>query len=189
MRPGFGQFNVDIIHYNPVCLNSLLYAMELDTAQILGILGRQPDAAVWRKRAVDRAERINRLMWDPQDGLYYDYEFVHRRVRRYPFLTTFFPLWTGLASKEQAAAVEKNLHKFEREGGLQTSTFASTFAGLRTVDDPEEPPEPWRFREVCGLHVSRATPGVLAISSQAIRRAAVGGASPFFIADDPSLWQ
>jgi len=39
----------------------------------------------------------------------------------------------------------------------KTSTFASTFAGLRTVDDPEEPPEPWRFREVCGLHVSRPT--------------------------------
>src|SRR5256714_4973758 len=34
----FGPFNIDIIHYDPVCLNSLLYLMETDTAEILGIL-------------------------------------------------------------------------------------------------------------------------------------------------------
>src|SRR5262249_38811222 len=28
----FGRFNVDVIHYNPVCLNSLLYLMEKQTA-------------------------------------------------------------------------------------------------------------------------------------------------------------
>src|SRR5262249_6768835 len=47
----FGPFNVDIIHYNPVCLNSLLYRMERDTAEILEILGHEPDAALWRSRA------------------------------------------------------------------------------------------------------------------------------------------
>ena len=31
----FGKFNVDIIHYNPVCLNSLLYVMERDSAGIM----------------------------------------------------------------------------------------------------------------------------------------------------------
>ena len=36
----FGKFNVDIIHYNPVCLNSLLYLMESQTAEILRILDR-----------------------------------------------------------------------------------------------------------------------------------------------------
>src|SRR5579872_1481700 len=121
----FGQFNVDIIHYDPVCLNSLLYMMEKDTGEILRILDRPKDAETWSKRAGDRAGRINRLMWDEKDGLYYDYEFVHKRIRHYPFLTTFFPLWTGIASKEQAAAVEKSLPRFERDGGLQTSTFES----------------------------------------------------------------
>jgi hypothetical protein len=64
-------------------------------------------------------------MWDAQDGLYYDYNFAHKTVRRYPFLTTFYPLWAGIATKEQAAAVEKNVAKFERPGGLATSTFES----------------------------------------------------------------
>jgi alpha,alpha-trehalase len=121
----FGPFNIDIIHYNPVCLNSLLYLMETQTGEILRTLGREADADVWRKRAADRAERINRLMWDAKDGLYYDYDFVHRRVRHYPFLTTFYPLWAGIATKEQAARMEKNLSLFEKVGGLQTSTYVS----------------------------------------------------------------
>ncbi|PYT15232.1 MAG: hypothetical protein DMG59_14495, partial [Acidobacteria bacterium] len=43
----------------------------------------------------------------------------------YPFLTTFYPLWAGIASREQAARVARNLPKFERPGGLQTSTYLS----------------------------------------------------------------
>lgn len=118
----FGPFNADIIHYDPVCLNSLLYLMETDTAEILRILGRAPQARVWLKRAEERRQRINRLMWDEKDGLYYDYNFERKEVRRYPFITTFHPLWVGVADKRQAARIVANLHLFERRGGLLTST-------------------------------------------------------------------
>jgi alpha,alpha-trehalase len=64
-------------------------------------------------------------MWDDHDGLYYDYSFAGRRVRRYPFVTTFYPLWAGLAGPKQAARIVANLYRFERTGGLQTSTNAS----------------------------------------------------------------
>jgi alpha,alpha-trehalase len=121
----FGPFSIDIIHYNPVCLNSLLYLMETETAEILRLLGRPADATQWEERAKQRAERVNRLMWDESDGLYYDYEFVHKRLRRYPFLTTFYPLWAGIASREQAARVVQNLSRFERPGGLVTSNNPS----------------------------------------------------------------
>jgi len=121
----FGPFNIDIIHYNPVCLNSLLYVMETETAEIMKLLGRVPDANRWMARAEQRRRRINRLMWHEHDGLYYDYNFADKRVRRYPFVTTFYPLWAGLAGRKQAARVVANLHLFERPGGLQTSTNAS----------------------------------------------------------------
>jgi len=121
----FGPFSVDIIHYNPVCLNSLLYLMEVQTAEILGTLSREADAEVWQRRAQDRASRVNRLMWDERDGLYYDYDFVHGRPRKYAFATTFYPLWAGIASPEQAARVVRNLPKFERAGGLETSQHRS----------------------------------------------------------------
>jgi len=121
----FGPFSIDIIHYDPVCLNTLLYLMELQTSEIMNTLGREGDAAVWRQRAQKRAERINELMWNETDGFYYDYDFVHGRVRHYPFLTTFYPLWAGIASANQAGRVVRNLHVFEQPGGLQTSTRKS----------------------------------------------------------------
>ncbi|MGH9666177.1 MAG: trehalase family glycosidase [Bryobacteraceae bacterium] len=121
----FGPFNLDVVHYNPVCLNSLLYLMETQTAEIERILEHPAQSAVWHKRAAERAARINHLLWDPQAGLYFDFDFVQRRLRHYPFLTTFYPLWAGLASRRQAAEVVRNLPLFERPGGLQTSTYRS----------------------------------------------------------------
>ena len=121
----FGPFSADIVQYNPVCLNSLLYVMEQDMAVILEIVGRGAEAETWRKRAEARAERVNRLMWNARDGLYYDYNLEQKRIRPYPFLTTFYPLWAGFASAEQAAHVRRNLVKFERPGGLRTSTNRS----------------------------------------------------------------
>jgi len=118
----FGPFSVDVIHYNPVCLNSLLYLMEQQTAEIFAILSRKGDASVWRKRAQERASRINQSMWNSEDGLYYDYDFIHGRIRRYPYLTSFYPLWAGIASKEQAERVAQKIRLFEQPGGLQTST-------------------------------------------------------------------
>ena len=121
----FGPFNIDIIHYNPVCLNSLLYLMETETTEIMKTLGRARDARVWAGLAAARRQKINRLMWDERDGLYYDYNFVKKQGRRYPFVTTFYPLWAGIADRRQAARVVSNLHLFERPGGLQTSTNKS----------------------------------------------------------------
>jgi len=121
----FGPFNVDIIHYDPVCLNSLLYLMETDAAEILRILGNVRQARVWTNRAQQRKRTVNRLMWDEKDGLYYDCSFTEKRLRRYPFITTFYPLWVGLADKRQAARIVANLHLFETPGGLLTSTNVS----------------------------------------------------------------
>jgi alpha,alpha-trehalase len=121
----FGPFNIDIIHYDPVCLNSLLYLMETDTGEILRIIGRAREARDWTKRAEERKQRINRLMWDEKDGLYYDYNFAKKELRRYPFVTTFYPLWVGVADQKQAARILANLKLFERPGGLLTSTYVS----------------------------------------------------------------
>ncbi len=118
----FGPFGLNVIHYNPVCLNSLLYLMEIQGAEIARILGNPADEKLWRDRAATRAERINRLLWDEKDGLYYDYDFVRRERRRYPFLAAYYPLWASIATKEKAARLERNLAMFERPGGLETST-------------------------------------------------------------------
>jgi alpha,alpha-trehalase len=53
---------------------------------------------------------------------YFDYNFQTKRRRAYEFATTFYPLWVGIARKDQAARVRANLSRFEAPGGILTST-------------------------------------------------------------------
>ncbi|HJZ74245.1 MAG TPA: trehalase family glycosidase [Vicinamibacterales bacterium] len=118
----FGPFSADIVHYTPVCLNVLLYRMEDDAARIHSILGNRASAAEWQARAQRRRTLIDQFLWDPDAGLYFDYNFETERRRRYEFATTFYPLWAGIASADQARRVVANLSKFEAPGGVLTST-------------------------------------------------------------------
>lgn len=117
----FGPFSVGIVNYNSVDLNSLLYRMEMDMSAFHSILDEPRDATVWAERAATRAAAIRQLMWDSRAGLFEDYNFTARQRLNYHFLTTFYPLWAGFATKEEAAAVAANLPLFERGGGLQSS--------------------------------------------------------------------
>jgi alpha,alpha-trehalase len=121
----FGPFNVDIIHYAPVCLNSLLFQMERDLAEVERTLGEDAAAKAWDDRAKQRRKAVDKYLWDPAAGLYFDYNFELKRRRPYEFATTFWPLWVGLASDAQAARVRTALPRFEAPGGLLTSTTVS----------------------------------------------------------------
>jgi alpha,alpha-trehalase len=118
----WGPYGGRTHHYAPVCLNSLLYKTEKDLEQIASILGRSEDATRWRSAALKRQQAMQTLMWDQQRGMFFDYDVQARKRSTYEFGTTFYPLWVGLASKMQAAAVLRGLPKFERPGGIMTST-------------------------------------------------------------------
>src|SRR5204863_2977076 len=84
----FGPFSAAIVDYAPVCLNVLLYRMEQDAARIHTVLGEASAAAEWRARAHKRQQLVDRYLWDPAAGLYFDYNFETGRPRPYPFATT-----------------------------------------------------------------------------------------------------
>jgi alpha,alpha-trehalase len=117
----FGPFSADTHHYAPVCLNSLLYKTEKDLASMSEMLGRQADASKWNQKAAERRAKIDKYFWDENTGLYFDYDFTTHTRSTYKYATTFYPLWVGLASKEQARAVVRNLSFFEQPGGIAMS--------------------------------------------------------------------
>jgi len=117
----FGPYSAQTHHYAPVCLNSLLYKTEKDLEHISLLLGKSDDAAKWKQRAQLRKQRINQFLWDSKRGLFFDYNFETRRRSGYEYATTLYPLWAGLANREQALAVRTHLGIFERAGGLAMS--------------------------------------------------------------------
>jgi alpha,alpha-trehalase len=117
----FGPYGVATHHYAPVCLNSLLYKAEEDLARMADMLGKKKESAEWHERAKKRKDAINKYLWNAKAGMFFDWDFTKNEQSTYEYVTAFLPLWTGLATKEQAAAVVKNVGIFERPGGLMMS--------------------------------------------------------------------
>src|SRR3954465_5424660 len=108
----FGVFGSATHHYAPVCLNSLLYKTEKDLEQISRWLGRNADATTWSKRAEQRKNLITKYLWNGEQGLFFDFNFMTKQMSNYKYASTFYPLWVGLATPEQAKAVAGNLKVF-----------------------------------------------------------------------------
>src|SRR5579871_5795480 len=118
----FGPFGAATHHYAPVCLNSLLYKTEKDLEQISLWLGHADDAKKWNQRAEARKKLITRYLWNDEQGLFFDFNFVTKKMSSYKYASTFYPLWAGLATPAQAKAVAGNVKVFEQPGGLPMST-------------------------------------------------------------------
>jgi alpha,alpha-trehalase len=118
MTPRFAR---KALNYLPVDLNSLLYKYETDFARAATILGDQEAARNWQKQADQRRDTMNELMWSPSRDFYYDYDFVRQRRSSVSSLAGFYPMWAGMVTKEEAAALVRTLKKFEEKGGLATT--------------------------------------------------------------------
>jgi alpha,alpha-trehalase len=121
----FGPFSGSTHHYAAVGLNSLLYKYETDLASFATLLHETESAKQWRKQAEARRVAINKYLWNPGKGMFFDYDFTTGKQSTYVYATIFYPLWTGLATKEQAALVASHLGLLNRPGGLASSTYAS----------------------------------------------------------------
>lgn len=133
-----------------VDLNSLLYKYEVDLADVIerefGGALVLPDGSVetsswWFSKASNRKELVNRFLWDPDHGMFFDYDLKKRERVVYVSATTFYPLWAGLATPLQARSlVEKALPLLEKPGGIVSSTEDS-----RGPITPEHPLRQWDY--------------------------------------------
>ncbi|HVX05057.1 MAG TPA: trehalase family glycosidase [Rhodanobacteraceae bacterium] len=118
----FGPWGGSTHHFAGVGLNSLLYRYERDLEGFAEQLGKTTDAGRWAKAAEARRDAMNKYLWHAEQGRYMDYDFVAGKASTDPYLTMFYPLWAGAASKQQAAALTRQLKLFEHKGGLAMST-------------------------------------------------------------------
>ena len=117
----FGPFGSSTEDYAPVCLNSLLYKIERDLSVLATDLKKPRESNHWKQLAEHRKQLINRYMWDSKNGLFVDYNLRRHQRSNVVYASTFYPLWTGLATPAQASAVRRYLSKLEYPGGLAMS--------------------------------------------------------------------
>ncbi len=118
-----GPFGADITECVSLSLNSLLYQMEQDFFEIYNFLDQVDEAKKWQEKAQERAQLISHYMWDHATGYFFSYNFQRNTIRPYVYATTFYPLFTGLATPSQAERILSNLPTFETGGGILTSAY------------------------------------------------------------------
>jgi alpha,alpha-trehalase len=121
----FQPFSGSTHHYAAVCLNALLYKYERDLADFAEMLGDTDAAGNWKKEAEERRAAFDKYLWNSSKGMYFDYDVTTGKQSEYVYATIFYPLWAGLATPEQAKAVDSHLDVLNKPGGLSTSTYAS----------------------------------------------------------------
>ena len=134
---------------NLVELNAFLYKYELDFAKIIKdefnddliTNSKRYTSNYWTDKANMRREKVNQLLWNKSDGLYYDYNFKTKKQSSFIAATTFTPLWSKMATQEQAQHIVKNaLPLLLEKGGIAGSTKES-----RGVISNERPARQWDF--------------------------------------------
>ena len=121
----FEAFSGATHHYAPVCLNSLLFRYERDMAHFAHVLGKVEEAHIWEERAKKRDAAMQRYLWQAKLGVFADFDFMKGRASSYAYVTSLYPLWAGVATREEAAQIEEKLKLFERPGGMAMSDTAS----------------------------------------------------------------
>ncbi len=89
-------------------MSSQMVMMYDHLAMICNKLGERGKAEQYAARARATGEKINRYMWNDEDGLYYDVDDEGKQIRC-KTIACFWPMLAGIADEKMASAMIRNL--------------------------------------------------------------------------------
>jgi alpha,alpha-trehalase len=118
--------SIDTTQIVPIDLNSLLFGLENAIEAGCQARGDRGCADEFARRARARRAAVDRYLWDAAAGSYRDYQWTQRaRIARLS-AATLYPLFVGLASPAQAAAVAASARKQLLDpGGIVTTPLVT----------------------------------------------------------------
>ena len=107
----------EVFNYAALDLNSWLYAQEDQLSYFAGELGLRTEQEYWENARDRRAELCRRYL-KGDDGVFYDYHEVEKKRSPLVSAATYYPLYVGMATPEEAAAAVQVLCRVEEEYGV-----------------------------------------------------------------------
>ena len=122
------RWDAGIEHIYPVDLNCFMLTFYRSMRYIAFRLDKTEEALAYSAKEEALRERILAALWDEEAQCFYDYDFAAKAFVRVLTPASFMPLWVGIASGKQAAAMN-----------VLASDPEKLFPGMPTVsyDDPE----------------------------------------------------
>ena len=108
----------------PVDLNSLLYQYENLLSKTAASMGNTAKATSYKQKADKRKKAIQKYFWNPKLNAFFDYHFKKGTTTDKWSAAMAMPLFANVATKKQAAYIQKHLaQKFLKDGGIVTTLY------------------------------------------------------------------
>jgi alpha,alpha-trehalase len=118
---------IDTTEVLPVDLNSLLFGLESAIRSGCERAGEYACVRDFDRRLVKRRAAVNRYLWNASRGAFLDYRWTRRVQLPELSAASLYPLFVGMASEPQAAALAVVARReLLRPGGLATTTVETT---------------------------------------------------------------
>ena len=102
------RFDDGVIEFlYPIDLNCFMVSFYRAMRYLAERQGLTEEITLWKERESRLTERILSVLWSEKDQCFWDWNFRDRDFVRVVTPALFMPLWVGIATKEQAAAVER----------------------------------------------------------------------------------
>lgn len=110
----------------PIDLNCLILHLEEILLCIYQQYNEQNLMSIFEQKVAARREAIQKYHWNESEGFYFDYHHLKGEQTTHWTLAALFPLFTGVATPQQAQQVANIIaDKFLYEGGLVTTIYHS----------------------------------------------------------------
>ena len=121
---GQNRSSINTTEIIPVDLNSLLFGLENAIRVGCEHGGDATCAKDFAHRANTRRAAMDKFLWDPVQGAYYDYQWTQKALIKRLSAATLYPLFFGVASSTQATGVAAaTTHELLQPGGIVTTTL------------------------------------------------------------------
>jgi alpha,alpha-trehalase len=138
------RFNERCLNYLPVDLNCALYKYERHIAAYYKKARKKRLYHKYIAQSEKRIKKMNELMWDEQQGFWFDFEYKQQKRSSFFSIAGFYPLWARIATEEQAKKMVEHLKLFEYEGGLASTQPTGLAEEYKQHDYPNGwPPHQW----------------------------------------------
>ena len=124
------RMGLDCYNYAWVDLNSLLFGIETDMAFFSAEL-KNGHEAIWTERAENRRGRMKKLLWNDALGAFCDFNFIVCKQADIISAAQFYPMFSGVCTKEQAERTVELLSEIEAEFGVACCEKREDLFGLQ----------------------------------------------------------
>lgn len=114
------RFSGKCMDYNPVDLNSIIYATEKTFAEIERILGVS-DGEDWEEIAKERKEKMDKYLWDKEKEIYLDYNHTNGTLSKVPSAASFWPYFLSVADENKIDGLKNALKILEADYAILTA--------------------------------------------------------------------